>query len=300
MWFRNLQLHRLPEGWAPPLESLQQQLSRQVFQACGSQDFKSRGWIPPRGDDRLVFNLERQWLLALGIEQKLLPASVIRQEAQLRADRLESVQGYRPGRKQMKDLREQVTVELLPRAFSRYQAVHCWIDPQGGWLCVDASSPAKAEEVLEVLGKCLDDFPLKRLDTQVSPSAAMAGWLADGDAPPDFSIDRECELRLPGAEKSLVRYVRHPLDGGEIRAHLAAGKEPTRLAMTWEDRISFVLTEKLEIKRLAFLDVLKEDAEKQSEHGDEIFEIEFALMTGELRRLLPALVAALGGESKKD
>ncbi|HNH35430.1 MAG TPA: recombination-associated protein RdgC [Rhodocyclaceae bacterium] len=300
MWFRNLQLYRLPPGWTPTVDALHEQLSRQVFQACGSQDFKSRGWIPPRGDDRLVFNLERQWLLALGVEQKLLPASVIRQEAEKRANRLESEQGYRPGRKQLRDLREQVTVDLLPRAFSRYQALHCWIDPQDGWLAIDASSAARAEELLEVLGKSLDEFPLKRLDTRTSPGAAMAGWLAEGEGPADFSIDRECELRLPGAERSIVRYVRHPLDGGEIRAHLAAGKEPTRLAMTWQDRISFVLTEKLEIKRLAFLDVLKEDAEKQSEHGDEIFDIEFALMTGELRRLLPALVAALGGEAEKD
>ena len=103
-----------------------------------------------------------------------------------------------------------------------------------------------------------------------------------------------------GEEKAAVRYVRHPLDGdeisGEIKAHLASGKMPTKLALTWDDRISFVLGEKMEIKRLAFLDLLKEQAEKDAEHADEQFDADFALMTGEFARFLPQLVEALGGE----
>ena len=85
----------------------------------------------------------------------------------------------------------------------------------------------------------------------------------------------------------------------QIRAHLAAGKLPTRLALTWDERVSFILTEKLEIKRLAFLDVLKEEAEKNAEHADEQFDADFALMTGELSRFLPQLAEALGGEMQE-
>jgi recombination associated protein RdgC len=125
----------------------------------------------------------------------------------------------------------------------------------------------------------------------------MADWLAAGEAPPGFTIDRDCELKAAGEEKAVVRYVRHTLEGDEVKAHLAAGKQPTRLALTWDDRISFVLTEKLEVKRLAFLDLLKEAAEQGVEHADEQFDADFALMSGELGRLLPQLVAALGGEA---
>jgi recombination associated protein RdgC len=138
------------------------------------------------------------------------------------------------------------------------------------------------------------------LHTQLSPSSAMADWLAGGDAPAGFTIDRDCELKAVGEEKAAVRYVRHALDGdeigGEIKAHLASGKLPTRLALTWDDRISFILTEKSEIKRLAFLDLLKEAAEKTAEHADEQFDADFALMTGEFARFLPQIVEALGGE----
>ena len=296
MWFRNLQLYRLPTPWAIDLASLEEQVARGPFVKCPSNQPLSRGWVSPRRDGALVFALDRQWLLALAVEQRLLPASVVIEEVKERAEAIEAQQGYAPGRKQLKELRERVTEELMPRAFTRRRSTFVWIDPQNGWLCVDASSPARAEEVIEHLRHCLDEFPLALLHTQVSPASAMADWLAGGDAPAGFTIDRDCELKASGDEKSAVRYVRHPLEGDEIKTHLASGKVPTRLALTWDDRISFVLTEKLEIKRLAFLDLLKEQAERSAEHADEQFDADFALMTGELSRFLPQLVEALGGK----
>ena len=296
MWFKNLQLYRLPASWPVDLAKFEEQLARGPFVKCPSNQPLSRGWVSPRRDGALIFSLNRQWLIALSVEQRLLPSSVINEEVRDRAELMEAQQGYAPGRKQLKELRERVTEELMPRAFTRRRTTFVWIDPQNGWLCVDASSPAKAEEVIEHLRHCLDDFPLTLLHTQASPASAMADWLAGGDAPAGFAIDRDCELKASGDEKSAVRYVRHPLEGDEIKAHLASGKLPTRLALTWDDRISFILSEKLEIKRLAFLDLLKEEAEKSAEHADEQFDADFALMTGELSRFLPHLVAALGGE----
>ena len=300
MWFRNLQLYRLPTPWAIALASLEEQVARGPFVRCPSNQPLSRGWVSPRRDGALVFALDRQWLLALAVEQRLLPSAVIIEEVRERAEAIEAQQGYAPGRKQLKELRERVTEELMPRAFTRRRSTFVWIDPQNGWLCVDASSPARAEEVIEHLRYCLDEFPLFLLHTQVSPQSAMAEWLAGGDAPAGFTIDRDCELKASGDEKSAVRYVRHPLEGDEIKAHLAGGKLPTRLALTWDDRISFILSEKLEIKRLAFLDLLKEQAERSAEHADEQFDADFALMTGELSRFLPQLVEALGGEAAEE
>ena len=300
MWFKNLQLYRLPTLWAIDLASLEEQVARGPFVKCPSNQPLSRGWVSPRRDGALVFALDRQWLLALSVEQRLLPGSVVIEEVRERAEAMEAQQGYAPGRKQLKELRERVTEELMPRAFTRRRSTFVWIDPQNGWLCVDASSPAKAEEVIEHLRHCLDEFPLTLLHTQVSPASAMADWLAGGDAPAGFTIDRDCELKASGDEKSAVRYVRHPLEGDEIKAHLASGKLPTRLALTWDNRISFILSEKLEIKRLAFLDLLKEQPERSAEHADEQFDADFALMTGELSRFLPQLLEALGGEVAED
>lgn len=299
MWFKNLQLYRLPTPWSIDLAKLDEQLARGEFVKCPSNQPLSRGWVAPRKDGALIYSNDRQWLVALAIEQRILPSSVVNDETRERAEQIGEQQGYAPGRKQMKEIKERVTEELMPRAFTRKRTTFVWIDPQAGWFVVDAGSPAKAEEVIEHLRHCLDDFPLKPLHTQLSPQSAMADWLAGGEAPAGFTIDRDCELKAIGEEKAAVRYVRHPLGdevSGEIKSHLAAGKLPTKLALTWDERISFVLTEKLEIKRLAFLDLLKEEAEKSAEHADEQFDADFALMTGELARFLPQLVEALGGE----
>lgn len=300
MWFKNLQVYCLPRPWNMDLAKLEEQLARGPFVKCPSNQPASRGWVSPRRNGSLVFSLGRQWLIALTTEQRLLPSSVITDEVAERAEALEAQQGYAPGRKQLKELRERVTEEFLPRAFVKRHTTYAWIDPQEGWFCVDASSPSKAEEMIEHLRHCLDELPLSMLHTQVSPQAAMADWLSGGDAPAGFTIDRDCELKAAGEEKAAVRYVRHPLDGDviaeEIKAHLASGKMPTKLALTWDDRLSFVLTEKMEIRRLAFLDLLKEEAEKSAEHADEQFDADFALMTGEFCRFLPAVIAALGGK----
>jgi recombination associated protein RdgC len=301
MWFKNLQLYRLPAPWDIALEAISEQLARGVFRPCGNLEAVSRGWTSPRPQvevDQLVHAAGKQWLLALTTETRLLPAAVINQETQARAEKMAAEQGYPPGRKALRELKAQIRDELIPRAFTCRRQTWVWIDREHGWLGIDAASLAKAEETLEVLRQCLDDFPLALAQTQRSPGAAMADWLASGASPAGFAVDRDCELKATDEARAAVRYVRHPLAdeaAAEIRAHIAAGKLPTRLALTWDDRISFVLTEKGEIKRLEFLDVLKESVEQGVDNADEIFDAEFALMTGEFARFIPALIEALGG-----
>jgi recombination associated protein RdgC len=212
---------------------------------------------------------------------------------------LEEQQGFKPGRKQMKELKEQVADELLPRAFSVQRGTRVWIDPVNGWLVVDAANPAKADEVFKLLLKSLESLPFASLRTERSPLSAMTDWLAADEAPGDFTDDQDTELRTSGESKATVRYVRHTLEADELRRHIAAGKQCTRLAMTWIDRVSFVLTESLAIKRVAPLDVLKENADATMQNEDERFDTDFALMTGELAKVIADMVQALGGEEQQ-
>lgn len=298
MWFRNLQMFRLQNPGDLTVEALEEQLSRQPLQPCSSSLPLSLGWVPPCADGGLVRSVNRQWLIALGIEQKLLPASVVKQHVRERAQTIEENEGRRVGRRELRDLHEALTQELLPRAFVRKRTTYCWIDPINGWLAIDAAAPAKADEVIEQLHKSADRVLIAPLKVMQSPSAAMTGWVADGVAPTGFSIDQDMELR--SAENAVVRYAKHPLDGEEIPQHIAAGKVVTRLAMTWGDKISFVLDEKLQLKRLSFLDILKEAADNQAENEDERFDLDFTLMAGELAHLLDDLLEALGGEMQPE
>ncbi|MBP9217301.1 MAG: recombination-associated protein RdgC [Sterolibacterium sp.] len=299
MWFRNLHVFRLTADWPEDIVQFQQALASRAFRGCASNALQTAGWVPPRGHEgEWLISVQGQWLICLGVEQRLLPTSVVRQYAQERLTELEEQQGFRPGRRQVQEIREAVTAELLPRAFIRRRLTYVWIDPKGGWLVIDAGSAARADEVIEHLKITLGTLPLRPLQTQQSPTTAMTAWLASGEAPAGFSIDRDCELRDSTEERATVRYTRHNLDGQEVNQHIAEGKAATRLALTWDDRISFVLTEQMQIKRLAFLDILKEQSEQQAENSDELFEADLAIMAGELSHLLPQLVAALGDEAE--
>ncbi|MBG7620904.1 recombination-associated protein RdgC [Herbaspirillum sp. AP02] len=300
MWFKNLQIYRLPAPWAINADELESHLAPQAFAACSSLDMQSQGWVAPRNNEKLVHVVNRQLLLKLDTEKKLLPSTVINQVTKARAAELEEQQGFPPGRKQTKELKEQITDELLPRAFSVVRSTWVWIDPVNGWLLVDAGSPSKAEEVLKLLFKAIPKFPLETLRTVMSPGAAMTDWLVSDEAPNGFTVDQDTELRSTAESKATVRYVRHALEAEDIRRHIEAGKQCTRLALTWADKVSFVLTENLSVKRIAPLDVLKEDSEIAGKNDDERFDGDFMLMTGELAKLLAALVDALGGQLKEN
>lgn len=296
MWFKNLQIYRLPAPWKFDLNQFNTQLGTQAFQSCSNSEMQSQGWIAPRTDGELIHSVNQQLLLQLATERKLLPNSVINQVTKARALEIEEQQGFKPGRKLMKELKEQVTEELMPRAFSIQRSTLVWIDPVHGWLVIDASSPARSDEVLKLLLKCNDQMPLEMLRVKLSPLAAMTDWLAGNEAPAGFTIDQDTELRSKTESKATVRYVRHTLDPKEIASHIASGKQCTKLALTWADKVSFVLTESLTLKRVVALDVLTEKTEAHDEQ--EKLDGDFALMCGELNQLFNSLISALGDETK--
>ena len=295
MWFRNLQVYRCPAPFNISATSLEEQLGRHGFRGIAGYETQAQGWASPRDDGGLVHTVHGQTLISLCSEKKLLPTSVIKDVTKVKAMEAEDRQGYKPGRKQLRELKQQVTDELLPRAFNVRRHTPIWIDPANGWLVIDAGSPGKAEEILAVLHKSVGNFAFERVDTATSPGAAMTAWLANNDVPRGFSIDQDTELQSPVEEKATVRFVRHALDPKEVQRHIAAGKQCTRLALTWADRVSFVLTESLVLKRIAPVAVIREGEDVQAQNDDERFDADFMLMTGELRGLITDLVEALGG-----
>jgi recombination associated protein RdgC len=296
MWFKNIHLLHLPTApWDISLTDLEAALAAFPLLPCTGQNLRSRGFVSPRNtpDERLIHVTDRQFLCATGFEQKLLPASIVRQETEARALQIEHVKGYKPGRRMLRDLKEQVTSELLPRAFVRRDRIRAWIDPQRGWLCIDTTSPSKGDEVVEILRDAFHgSFAVRIPEPAQAPSHAMTTWLMQGDAPGPFTLGDECELCGTDMKKPLVRYLRHDLDGKELKQYLREGKIATRLSLIWNDRVSFVLTEKLQIKKIKFLDIDATESEK-SPSADEQFDQDFSLMTGKLGALLNDLAKAL-------
>jgi recombination associated protein RdgC len=296
MWFKNLQLHRLPAPWSVTPEQLETWLAPHAFQPGSSVEMQRHGWASPRDDGALVYSINRQMLLTFRSEKKLLPASVVNQVTKARALEIEEQQGYKPGHKQLRELKEQVTDELLPRAFSIRRDTRVWIDTVNGWLVIDAASPTLGDDVLGLLVKSIDPLPLASVRVAQSPVAAMTGWVLSGEAPGGFTLDQDAELRSAAEGNATVRYVGHALEADDMRRHIEAGKQCMRLAMTWNDRVSFVLTPSLAIKRVTPLDVIKDASDPTAQNDDERFDSDVTLMTLELGRMFADIVEALGGE----
>lgn len=295
MWFKNLKIYRLNASWNPTADELEAQLAALAFTPCNTSQPQAHGWAPVRQHGRFGHVVGDQLLLTLRTEKKLIPASTINAKARALAERFEAEVGYKPGRKQMKDLKDRVYDEMLPLAFSTISDLHIWIDRKNRWLVIDTAASAKADEALGLLAKTLVPFPAEPLYVAVAPGAAMTTWLID-DEPAGFTIDQDSELRAAGDGKAAVRYVKNTPDYEELRRHIGSGKQVSRLALTWDDRVSFVLTDALEIKRVEPLDVLAENSEAAGLAEDERFNADMTLMTGELAKMINGLVTALGGE----
>jgi recombination associated protein RdgC len=296
MWFKNLKVFRLSEHWAGNMGALDEALKADAFKPADDLSAVSTGWVTPRDDDeRFAVDVQGQYLAAFRIEKKLLPSTVINQTVKARAQVIEEEQGYTPGRKQLKDLKEAVTDELLPRAFSVARDVRLWIDPVNRWLVIDAAAAAQSDEVLSALGRSLNPYPVEPLKLEHSPASLMTEWLLSGEAPEGFSVDDDSQWQATGEQAASIRYVHHPLPEDTIENHVQAGYQCTRLAMTWQDRISFMLSDTGDLKRVSPLEVLEERAnDSVVQTPAEKFDSDFTLMTAELAKLFDDLMPLLG------
>lgn len=260
------------------------------FVPCGPTQERSFGWVPPRGEEHapLVELIDGQRIMKMLIETKSVPSQVIARKLDEAIESVEIMTGRKVGKKERRDMRENVLLELLPSAFAKRVSVLVWIDTKADRLIIDTPSQARADLVITDLVSSIKGVVVSPLVTQQSPVAFMTECLLNEFSGPEyFNIDRYCELKSFDEEKSVVRFVHHNLQIDEIQKHIRQGKLPTSLALTWQDRVSFVFMHTGQIRKLTLLDV------ERDEGG---FDADIAIFTGELRKMIPDLIGVLGGE----
>lgn len=290
--FKNLSIYRL-SGLQSTFGERGEDFGANVFSPCSSSQEKSIGWVPPRGEENgaLLESVGGQWIAKLMIESKKVPSDVLNRAVAEQIKKIGDLNGRKPGKRETREIKEDTRLALLPMAFAIRTAVAVWIDPKAGLLCIDSASQSKIDEVISQLVRCFDGIAIAPICTTLAPATGMADWLTSQDAPEHFTIDRECELKSNDETKSVVKYGRHALDIDEVRSHITSGKFPTKLAMTFDGRVSYLLTDTMQVKKLTFLDTVFTDS---IDHKDG-FDADVAIATGELSRLIPALFEALGG-----
>lgn len=290
---KNLIIYRIASGWLADLQVAEDALAKASFTECGATQEKSVGWVPPRGhaNGAMVESIGGQWIARLMTEVKAIPGEVLAREVKAKAAQVEAETGRKPGKKETRELKEEAKLDLLPVAFTKQAATWVWIDPASRFLVLDTSSQSRADDIVTLLVEALPGLSVALLSTKTSSQTAMAQWLREHEPPTGFSIDRECELQSYGEEKAVVRYARHPLDIAEVQAHIEAGKLPTKLALTWDDRVSFVLTAGLQLRGVHFCDAVFDG--QKSDSSD--FDANVAIATGELSPLISDVIDVLDG-----
>lgn len=297
MWFRNIQLYRLTENFDLDAEALHEALLEKAFKPCGGLDTHSLGWAPPLGkhSELLVHAANGRLMICQRREDRILPAAVIREALAEKVDAIEAAEARPVGRKEKTRLKDEIVVDMLPRAFTRSSHLYAYIDPKAGWIVVDSATPKKAEEMLSLLRETLGSLKIKPLAVSNSPAMVMTRWL-ENSVPQPFVAADECELKEPVENGGIVRGRKLDLGSDEVRSHLEAGKQVTKLGVEWNERIACLLCDDLSIKRLRFLDlVMEEAAEVDADDAAARFDADFTLMAMELSHFIPAVIEALGG-----
>lgn len=294
MFFRNLTLFRFPTSL--DFTDLESRLEPVRLKPVGALELSSRGFISPFGRDgeALSHRIADAIWLSVGSEDKLLPGAVVNDLLAKKLAELEQREGRKPGGRARKRLKEDLVHELLPRAFVRPGRTDALLDLEHGICVVDSSSRKNAENVVSEIRHALGSFPALPLNAEVAPRSVLTGWIAGEPLPDGLSLGDECELKDSADKGAVVKCQRQELVSDEIARHLEAGKQVTRLALTLDDHVSFVLGEDLVLRKFKLLDGAVDTLES-TERDDIRAELDarFALMAGEVKRLFSVLEPAL-------
>lgn len=293
MWFRNLRIYTLAEDFVLP-EALDTALESEQFQPCGRQEMASVGWSSPFGpsSEQLHHCIGKHYLFCARKEERVLPAAVISGELDAQVQQLEAEQDRKVGAKEKQTLKEDIIHRLLPQAFTKFSNTWGMINMQHRVVIVDATTASRAENFLALLRGSLGSLPVKPWLSSDAAELFFTQWLRDSAIPGDFAFGDELELRDTADEGGVVRCKQIDLTSSEVKNHLDHNKQATKLGLIWADRLSFVMEADCAIKRLKPTDRLTDEQEKISNISSaEKIDSDFALLSGELHELFPALVS---------
>ena len=299
MFFKQLSFYPLNKANLPEIETIVAKLSEAQFGPCMGLDWFTEGFAPAVVfDELLAFSTGQSHLIALKKEAKVLPSSVIKDVLNEKVSLIEKEEARPVGRKEKMALKEAITDDLLPSAFTKSSRTNALFDYGRGYLIVDSASANKAEGMLSKIRQALGGLEATLPHTEISPSTLMTNWLLAGQAEGHFELDSDCVQRGTGDVAATVRIAKQDLTEEEVINHVKTGKVVTQLGLVWQERIRFILTDQLSLKRIQYLDVLQDEASEQGEDLVSLTTASQIIMTENLGALLDELVSHLGGLQK--
>lgn len=297
MWFSNLICYKFKQDISYQQEEFEKALEQDIFRPCGSQDLSTFGWTKALGKHGQMLShfSQKSILVCAKREEKVLPAAVINELVAEKVEQIE-IEENRPVKKKEKDeIKENLLHSLLPQAFKKSSLQFAFIDLDKGWLVVNSGSFNKAEELLALLRKSLGSLPVVPAFVNYDLGLFLTDWLSKMAPPEGFEIGLDADLQEPDEGGAQVKLKQHDLSSDEVQNHLENGKQVTKLALDWNERIKFMLVEDGSIKRISYSEVLKdENADIPKEDMLVKLDADFILASEELKLMLEDLLSSLG------
>ncbi|NNM58855.1 MAG: recombination-associated protein RdgC [Legionellales bacterium] len=301
MWFKNIQIFQLVEPFTLTPEQLQALMVNHASRPCGKLERMHYGWVSPlgQGNELLVHALNGRYLIAARKEEKILPASVVREYAAVKIKEMEENENRKLTSREKRNVSDQVMVSLLPQALSKSQTTFAYLDTVKNWLIVDASNRTRADDLTVLLRNTLGSFKLAEINLKHSPAVTLTSWLATENLPRDFTLEDYCEMQDPNAASTVIKCVNQDLTAKEVLGHLESGKQVIKLALSWSDRLTYIIDSALSVRRIRFLDLVQQQVDdSNTESESEKFDADFLIFTAEFAEFLPRLWEAMGGHEE--
>lgn len=241
----------------------------------------------------IIFEAQKTMLISLMREEKVLPSSAIKHKLDEQVVKIQTAEGRNVGRREKQELREAIIDDLLPKALIKSSRTYGLFS--GEWLFVDTASHRKAENLLTKLREALGGLSAQHLVTRQSPVSLMTNWLLKGKAQGRFMLDSDVTLVGVGDVAPKVKISRKDLTATDVVQHAKNGMKVTELGLVWNDRVAFILTQDLTLKRIQWLDVVQEEAEGSCDDAESMAYATQLLMEATLSAMLGELVDLLGG-----
>ena len=301
MWIKQAKFFMLPEKAMPDRETLSQALSEHAFQAVSGLALFSEGFANavPFSDD-LIFSTQNSDKISLKTEERILPAAAVKDLLEDKIADIQAKTARRVGRKEKQRIKEELINELLPKTLTKSSRTNLYLLPKSGLclLLVDNANDNRASKAVSRLREALGDLFVFLPSTVKSPEQLMTDWLLSGECAGGFDLDDSCEMKsLSDETGTTVRIAKADLTSDEVVQHIKSGKTVTQLGLTWQDKIAFVLSNDLSIKRIRFLDMVQEEAENDSDDLPTLTAATQLLATQTLADMFDELIAHLGGVS---
>ncbi len=270
-------------------------LQERLFSEPLGLEWFSEGFIPPvslSGQDSLLFKVQNIIQAAIQKEEKVLPAGVINDFVNDKVQLIEAEEARSVGRKEKQQIKEQMTDDLLPKAFTKKSIRRGYFTDR--LLFVDKASASQAEAFLTTVRQTVGGIDVRLVRTERSLSSVMTNWLTQKQAEGNFVLDSDCELKGVGEAASVVRMSKQDLTSDEVDAHLQ-NKLVTRLGLIWADKIRFILSNDFTFTRIQYLDILQEEVSDQGEDKESLLVVTQLICVRELEAMLFELLEHCGG-----